>query len=107
MNEILVVDDMNFQEEVLDTELLVLVDFWAPRCGYCIKLLPVLEEINSDYSDKLKIVKVNVDENKNISQEFKIMSLPTMLIIKEGEVLEEIIGFLPKEIIISKITQYF
>ena len=100
------VNEGNFQEEVLDSAILVLVDFWAPWCGYCTKLVPVLEELASEMGSQLKIVKVNVDENRSIAQKHGIMSLPTMAIFKNGEIVEKLMGFMPKASIEAKIKPF-
>ncbi len=97
-------NENNFQEEVLDSTLPVLVDFWAPWCGYCTKLTPVFEELAMDMSGKVKFVKINVDENKAITQKYNVMSLPTMLLFKNGTQIEKLMGFMPKDSIASKIT---
>ena len=97
------VNDAMYQEEVLDEKQPVLVDFWAPWCSYCNKLTPVLEEISSELADKLKIVKINVDENRSLAQRYDIKGLPTMMLVKDGEAAEKIVGFLPKASILGKI----
>ncbi|WP_018702699.1 MULTISPECIES: thioredoxin [Sporomusaceae] len=97
------VNDAMYQEEVLDAKQPVLVDFWAPWCSYCNKLTPVLEEISSELADKLKIVKINVDENRSLAQRYDIKGLPTMMLVKDGEAAEKIVGFLPKASILGKI----
>lgn len=95
--------ESNFQEEVLDVSKPVLVDFWAPWCGFCTKLSPVLDEVANELGDKLKIVKVNVDENRSVTQKYGVMSLPTMILFKNGEPGEKLMGFMPKAAITAKI----
>ena len=97
------VNDAMYQEEVLEEKQPVLVDFWAPWCSYCNKLTPVLEEISAELADKVKVVKINVDENRSLAQRYDIKGLPTMMLVKDGEVSEKIVGFLPKTSILGKI----
>ncbi len=82
--------DKNFAEEI--SEGLVMVDFWAPWCGHCRMQTPILEQMSEDYLDQVKFVKVNVDENPATSQQFGIMSIPNMLLFKDGQVVENIVG---------------
>ena len=91
------INDHNFQEEVLESNLPVLVDFWAPWCGPCRLVAPVLEGLALAYEEKIKIVKVNVDDNPDSSARYGIMSIPTMLFFKNGELVETIVGFRKKE----------
>ncbi|MEG0255237.1 MAG: thioredoxin [Vagococcus sp.] len=84
------ITDQNFTEEI--SEGLVMVDFWAPWCGPCRMQTPILEQLSEDYVDRVKFVKVNVDENPATSQQFGIMSIPNMLLFKDGEVVENIVG---------------
>ena len=88
--------DSSFESEVINSEKPVLVDFWAPWCGHCRALAPVIEEISTDFVDKLKVGKVNVDDNPEISMKFGIRSIPTLMVFKDGEVQEQIIGAVPK-----------
>lgn len=97
------VDESNFQQEVLESTIPVLVDFWAPWCGYCTKLAPVFEELADSMGSQVKLVKLNVDENRGIAQKLGIMSLPTMALFKNGEVVDKLMGFMPKAAIEYKI----
>lgn len=93
----------DFQKEVLEAELPVVVDFWAGWCQPCQILGPVLEELGADYQGKAKIVKVNVDEARQLAQEHQVMSIPTMLFFKNGQVADRSIGAVPKHILSQKL----
>ncbi|WP_047150563.1 thioredoxin [Aneurinibacillus tyrosinisolvens] len=99
------VTDNSFQNEV-ETGGTVLVDFWAPWCGPCKMIAPVLEEINGEIGDNLKIAKVNVDENPESAQRFAVMSIPTLMLFKDGQVVDKIIGFQPKDNLMSTINKH-
>ncbi|HOG18264.1 MAG: Thioredoxin-1 [Syntrophaceae bacterium PtaU1.Bin231] len=90
------VDDNNFEAQVLKNTKPVLVDFWAPWCGPCRALGPVLEEVAREYGEKVGIVKVNVDENPETSSRYGVRSIPTIVVIRDGEVRETHVGMLPK-----------
>ncbi|MFH5833337.1 thioredoxin TrxA [Halalkalibaculum sp. DA3122] len=88
--------DDSFQEDVLESEKPVLVDFWAEWCGPCKMVGPVVDEMAGEYEGKAKIGKVNVDENPEISTKYGIRSIPSLLIFKDGEVVDQIVGAVPK-----------
>jgi thioredoxin 1 len=91
------VSDDNFQAEVLENEQPVLVDFWAPWCGPCRMVAPVLEEIAAEQGDKLRVVKLNVDDNQRTAAQYGVMSIPTMIVFKNGQPAKKIIGAYPKK----------
>ena len=95
--------DKNFEEEVLKSSLPVLVDFWAQWCGPCRMIAPIVEEIANELKGKLKVAKVNVDELQELAQRYNIMSIPTLLVFKKGQVVEQMIGAMPKEHLLQKI----
>ena len=90
------VTDNNFQAEVLESEVPVLVDFWAPWCGPCRMVAPVVEEIAQERGDQLKVVKLNIDENQNTAVQFNVLSIPTLILFRNGEVAKTVIGAYPK-----------
>lgn len=93
---ILEIDDSSFDTEVLQSEKPVLVDFWAPWCGPCRAISPIVEELSVDFGDKVKFMKCNVDDNPVTPTKFGIKSIPTLLFFKEGEVLDKIVGIVAK-----------
>lgn len=95
--------DQTFDKEILNG--VVLVDFWAAWCGPCKMLAPILEEVDAEIGDEVKIVKVDVEENPVIAEEYQIMSIPSLLVFKEGELKAKTAGFLPKEDLIDFIHQ--
>ena len=99
---IIEVTDSNFQAEVLESETAVLVDFWAPWCGPCRVIAPSLEEINEERED-LRVVKLNVDENQVTAARYDVMSIPTLILFKNGEPANRIIGALPKKRLVQEL----
>lgn len=96
MAEITTVTDVNFQTEVIESDKPVLVDFWAPWCGPCRMVAPVLEEIAKERGEDIQIVKLNIDENPETAAKFQVMSIPTLIVFKDGDVAHKVIGALPK-----------
>ncbi|QDP40805.1 thioredoxin [Radiobacillus deserti] len=96
--------DATFNEET--GQGLVLADFWATWCGPCKMIAPVLEEIDGEMNDKLKIVKLDVDENQETASKFGVMSIPTLLLFKDGEVVDQVVGYQPKEALEELINKH-
>lgn len=90
------VTDGNFKNEVLESDIPVLVDFWAPWCGPCQTVGPVLDELAKELDGKIKIAKLNVDENQETASAYGVLSIPTMILIKNGEKVDQLVGALPK-----------
>lgn len=88
--------DSNFTSEVINSKVPVLVDFWAEWCGPCKRIAPVIEEIAKEYEDKLKVVKINVDEGKQTAAQFGIMSIPTLMLFKSGKIAKQLVGVVAK-----------
>lgn len=86
----------SYHNEVMETEKVVVIDFWATWCGPCKMMAPIVEEVAKDYPD-VKVCKVNVDEEPELSNAFKIVSIPTIVVIKNGEIIDSVVGYRPKE----------
>jgi thioredoxin 1 len=98
------VTDKNFEEDVLKAEIPVLIDFWAPWCGPCHMVSPVVEKLSDDYADKMAFYKINVDEAPVTAQNYGIMSIPTLMLFKEGEKVDQIIGAVPESFVKEMIS---
>ena len=98
--------DQNFDTEVLKSEKLSVVDFWAPWCGPCVALTPTIETLATEYAGKVNIGKVNVDENSNLSVTYGITSIPCILFIKDGKVVDKQVGAVPKAALERKIVSH-
>jgi len=98
-------NDKNFNDEVINSQLPVLVDLWAGWCGPCKAVAPILEDISNQYSDKFRVAKVNVDENPDLASNYGIRSIPTLILFKDGKQIDSIMGALPKEAIINFVNE--
>ncbi len=99
-------NEANFQEEVLNSDKPVLVDFWATWCGPCKILGPTIDELHKELDGKAKIGKVNVDDNQDLAAQYGVMSIPTVIIMKEGKIVEQFIGVQPKNVFIDALNKY-
>ncbi|NEP04251.1 MAG: thioredoxin [Okeania sp. SIO2G4] len=100
------VTDSSFKQEVLESQVPVLVDFWAPWCGPCRMVAPVVEEIAGQYEGQIKVVKVNTDENPNVASQYGIRSIPTLMIFKEGQRVDMVVGAVPKTTLAQTLEKY-
>ena len=100
------ITDLNFKQEVLESDMPVLVDFWAPWCMPCSMIAPTVEEIAGEYKKKLKVCKLNVDEAPNTASSYGIMSIPTLAIFKDGQVMDKIVGVVSKSELKSAIEPH-
>lgn len=100
------VTDSRFEPEVLDSELPVLVDFWAPWCGPCRMVAPIVDEIAEQYDGKLKVVKLNVDENSETASQYGIRSIPTLLVFKGGQKVDSVVGAVPKATLVTTLERH-
>lgn len=100
------VTDSTFKESVLDSEVPVLVDFWAPWCGPCRMVAPVVDEIAQQYEGQIKVVKLNTDENPNVASQYGIRSIPTLMIFKGGERVDMVVGAVPKTTLANTLEKY-
>jgi len=105
MGDTLKTTDASFKQDVLESKVPVLVDFWAEWCGPCKMVGPVLDELAKEYNGKLRIAKVNVDENQQVSVDFHIRSIPTLLFFKNGQMVKQLIGAHPKSKLVNEIQE--
>jgi thioredoxin 1 len=100
------VTDASFKLEVIDSAVPVLVDFWAPWCGPCRMVAPVVDEIASQYEGQIKVVKVNTDENPQVASQYGIRSIPTLMIFKDGQKVDMVVGAVPKTTLANTLEKY-
>lgn len=99
------ISDSSFQQEILESSIPALVDFWAPWCGPCKSIAPVLEEIATEFGGKLKVAKLNVDDNPQTPTRYNVKGIPNLVFFKAGKVVEQIVGAVPKEQLIAAIKK--
>jgi len=97
--------DSTFKKEVLDSNVPVMVDFWAPWCGPCKKVAPVIDELAKEFSDKIKIGKINIDDDSKVASQFGVMSIPTLIFFKHGKAVDQVVGALTKPDLKKKIEE--
>jgi thioredoxin 1 len=106
MADLLNITDDNFETEVLQSSEPVLIDFWAVWCGPCRMIAPIVEEMSGEYAGKAKIAKLDVDANPNVAMKYGIRSIPTILIFKDGKVVEQIVGAVPKQKLVNALDAH-
>jgi len=106
MGEVVHLTDVNFEAEVLKSTLPTLVDFWAAWCGPCKMIAPIVEQLAKEHDGKLKIAKVDVDQNPTLATRFGVMSIPTLILFKNGEPAERLVGYMPKEKLVDRLKPH-
>lgn len=99
----LTLTESNFESEVLKSDIPVLVDFWAPWCGPCRSMAPIIDDLAKEFEGKVKVGKVNVDENRNLAGSYGVMSIPTLIFFKDGKNIDQFVGYTAKSTLVKKI----
>lgn len=99
------ITNTTFDKEVIQSTIPVIADFWAEWCAPCKMVAPVLEEISKEYEGKLKVAKINVDENQELAEKYQIVSIPTLLVIKDGDIIKKQVGAIPKHAILDLVSE--
>ncbi len=106
MSSAIAVTDASFEQDVLKSDIPVLVDFWAPWCGPCRMVAPVVEEVATQYEGKIKVFKLNTDENPSVAGQYGIRSIPTLILFKAGQKVDVVVGAVPKKTLSTTIEKY-
>ena len=106
MSSATAVSDASVEQDVLKSDVPVLVDFWAPWCGPCRMVAPIVDEIAKEFDGKIKVFKLNTDENPNVASQFGIRSIPTLMVFKDGQKVDTVVGAVPKTTLSSTISKY-
>jgi thioredoxin 1 len=105
MSKPVAISDSTFDQEVIKADKPVVVDFWATWCGPCKMIAPILEEVATEYDGKLKVAKIDVDSNTKVASQYQIMSIPTLLFFKNGQLVDQVIGAIPKAQLINRLSK--
>lgn len=105
MGKEITLNEENFEQEVLNADVPVLVDFWAPWCGPCRVLGPIVEEVSEEYDGKVKVCKLSTDDSSTLAGQYGVISIPTIILFKDGQPVDQMIGAVPKETIVSKLDE--